>query len=233
MIASIGYAEHFLLGSASVRASSSSCSPSSSARRGPAKSRPHQSRSNSCRRRSTITPAQVLRAPIFWIMYLMFVMVAAGGLMDSRPDRADRQGLQDRGEPVSLLACQMAALTLAIRSTDLSTASARPFFGWVSDKIGREIHHVHRVSARAAMLLALSVCGHDPIGIRVCAAVVFFGVFGEIYSLFPVDQRRYVRREIRHHQQRHALHGEGNGGLAGAAGEHRADTIRAAGRPCS
>ena len=45
------------------------------------------------------------------------------------------------------------------------------------------------------------------------ATAVYFGVFGEIYSLFPGDQRRHLRRQIRHHQQRHVVHREGTASL--------------------
>jgi len=46
----------------------------------------------------------------------------------------------------------------------------------------------------------------------VLATAVYFGVFGEIYSCSP-RHRRYVRREIRNHQQRHVVHGEGTASL--------------------
>ena len=81
------------------------------------------------------------------------------------------------------------------------------------------------------MLLTLSAYGHNPI-VFVLATAVYFGVFGEIYSLFPATSGDTFGVEIRHHQQRHAVHRQGNGLAAGAAREHRGRAATA-GRRCS
>ena len=81
------------------------------------------------------------------------------------------------------------------------------------------------------MLLTLSVYGHIPI-VFVLATAVYFGVFGEIYSLFPATCGDTFGVEIRHHQQRHAVHRQGHGLAAGAAREHGRGRITA-GRRCS
>src|SRR6202023_73720 len=60
------------------------------------------------------TPPQVLRSPIFWLMYLVFVMVAAGGLMTAAQIAPIAHDFKIANEPVSLLGFQMAALTFAI-----------------------------------------------------------------------------------------------------------------------
>src|SRR6202034_1369284 len=60
----------------------------------------------------------------------------------------------------------------------------RPFFGWVSDNIGRENTMFIAFGTAALMLLLLSTYGHVPV-VFVLATAVYFGVFGEIYSLFP------------------------------------------------
>jgi len=54
----------------------------------------------------------------------------------------------------------------------------------VSDQIGREHTMFIAFGTGALMLLTLSVYGHIPI-VFVLATAVYFGVFGEIYSLFP------------------------------------------------
>ena len=88
------------------------------------------------------------------------------------------------GEPVGLLGFQMAALTFAISLDRIFDGFGRPFFGWVSDTIGREHTMFIAFGIAALMLLTLSVYGRIPI-VFVLATAVYFGVFGEIYSLFP------------------------------------------------
>jgi MFS transporter, OFA family, oxalate/formate antiporter len=130
------------------------------------------------------TPPQVLRAPIFWIMYLVFVMVASGGLMAAAQIAPIAHDFKIANEPVGLLGFQMAALTFAISLDRIFDGFGRPFFGWVSDNIGREHTMFIAFATAAAMLLTLSTYGHIPI-VFVLATAVYFGVFGEIYSLFP------------------------------------------------
>src|ERR1700684_966904 len=130
------------------------------------------------------TPPQVLRSPIFWVMYLVFVMVAAGGLMTAAQIAPIAHDFRIANEPVSLLGFQMAALTFAISLDRIFDGFGRPFFGWVSDTIGREHTMFIAFGTAALMLLTLSVYGRIPI-VFVLATAVYFGVFGEIYSLFP------------------------------------------------
>ena len=130
------------------------------------------------------TPPQVLRSPIFWVMYLVFVMVAAGGLMAAAQIAPIAHDFKIANEPVGLFGFQMAALTFAISLDRIFDGFGRPFFGWVSDTIGRENTMFIAFGTAAIMLLTLSVYGHIPI-VFVLATAVYFGVFGEIYSLFP------------------------------------------------
>jgi MFS transporter, OFA family, oxalate/formate antiporter len=130
------------------------------------------------------TPPQVLRSPIFWVMYLVFVMVAAGGLMAAAQIAPIAHDFGIADAPVGILGFQMAALTFAISLDRIFDGFGRPFFGWVSDTIGREHTMFIAFGTAALMLLTLSVYGHIPI-VFVLATAVYFGVFGEIYSLFP------------------------------------------------
>jgi OFA family oxalate/formate antiporter-like MFS transporter len=130
------------------------------------------------------TPPQVLRTPIFWVMYLVFVMVAAGGLMTAAQIAPIAHDFKIANSPVSLAGFQMAALTFAISLDRIFDGFGRPFFGWVSDTIGREHTMFIAFGTAALMLLTLSAYGHIPM-VFVLATAVYFGVFGEIYSLFP------------------------------------------------
>jgi OFA family oxalate/formate antiporter-like MFS transporter len=134
--------------------------------------------------RIDFTPPQVLRSPIFWVMYAVFVMVAAGGLMTAAQIAPIAKDFKIADTPVSLAGFQMAALTFAISLDRIFDGFGRPFFGWVSDTIGREHTMFIAFGTAAAMLLTLSAYGHIPV-VFVLATAVYFGVFGEIYSLFP------------------------------------------------
>jgi OFA family oxalate/formate antiporter-like MFS transporter len=134
--------------------------------------------------RIDFTPPQVLRSPIFWVMYLVFVMVAAGGLMTAAQIAPIAKDFKIANEPVGILGFQMAALTFAISLDRIFDGFGRPFFGWVSDHIGREHTMFIAFGTAALMILTLSVYGHIPI-VFVLATAVYFGVFGEFYSLFP------------------------------------------------
>jgi len=130
------------------------------------------------------SPKQVLASPIFWVMYLMFVMMAAGGLMATAQlgPIAKDFGLHD--SPVSILGLTLPALTFALTIDRVLNGLTRPFFGWVSDRIGRENTMFMAFAIEAVGIVALSKYGHDPVAFVVLTGIVFFA-WGEIYSLFP------------------------------------------------
>lgn len=129
-------------------------------------------------------PAQTISKPVFWLLYLMFVMVASGGLMAAAQIGPIAHDLGVADVPVNLLGLQAAALTLAISLDRIFDGFGRPLFGYVSDRIGRENTMFIAFGTAAAALLMLVYHGSNPL-VFVLATAVFFGVFGEIYSLFP------------------------------------------------
>src|SRR4029077_11107476 len=84
------------------------------------------------------TPLEVLASPIFWVMYAMFVLVGAGGLMATAQLAPIANDFHIAKVPVSLLGLTLAALTFALSIDRVLNGLTRPFFGWVSDRIGRE-----------------------------------------------------------------------------------------------
>src|SRR4051794_140604 len=130
------------------------------------------------------TPPEVLRAPIFWVMYLVFVMVASGGLMTAAQIAPIAHDFKIADTPVTLAGFQMAALTFAISLDRIFDGFGRPFFGYVSDNIGRENTMFIAFSIAALAVILLLSNGHNPI-VFILATALYFGVFGEIYSLFP------------------------------------------------
>ncbi|MEX3977594.1 oxalate/formate MFS antiporter [Paraburkholderia sp. EG287A] len=130
------------------------------------------------------SPREVVASPIFWVMYAMFVMMAAGGLMATAQlgPIAKDFGLHD--SPVSLLGLTLPALTFALTIDRVLNGLTRPFFGWVSDRIGRENTMFVAFGIEAIGIVLLSQYGHSPTAFVVLTGIVFFA-WGEIYSLFP------------------------------------------------
>jgi OFA family oxalate/formate antiporter-like MFS transporter len=130
------------------------------------------------------TPLEVLRSPVFWVMYMMFVLVGAGGLMATAQLAPIAGDFEIAKVPVSLLGLTLPALTFALSIDRVLNGLTRPFFGWVSDHIGRENTMFIAFALEALGIWALSQFGRDPVLFVILSGVVFFA-WGEIYSLFP------------------------------------------------
>jgi MFS transporter, OFA family, oxalate/formate antiporter len=130
------------------------------------------------------TPLQMAATPVFWIMYAMFVLVAAGGLMATAQLAPIAKDFQIADAPVSLLGLTLPALTFALSIDRVLNGVTRPFFGWVSDRLGRENTMFIAFFLEGAGILMLSRFGHDPVAFVLLTGLVFFA-WGEIYSLFP------------------------------------------------
>jgi MFS transporter, OFA family, oxalate/formate antiporter len=130
------------------------------------------------------TPVEMVSSPIFWVMYAMFVLVGAGGLMATAQLAPMANDFAVAKVPVSLVGITLPALTFALSIDRILNGVTRPFFGWVSDNIGRENTMFIAFGLEAVGIYALSALGHDPVMFVILSGVVFFA-WGEIYSLFP------------------------------------------------
>jgi OFA family oxalate/formate antiporter-like MFS transporter len=129
-------------------------------------------------------PSEVIREPIFWLMYLMFVLVGAGGLLvtaNLKPIAAD---WKIAALPVTLMGVTMTTVTFAATIDRVLNGLTRPFFGWVSDKIGRENTMFLAFGFEGIGIFMLYLWGHSPVAFVLLSGFVFFA-WGEIYSLFP------------------------------------------------
>jgi OFA family oxalate/formate antiporter-like MFS transporter len=129
-------------------------------------------------------PAEVLKAPVFWVMYLLFVLMAAGGLMATAQLAPIAKDFKVADVPVSILGLTLPALTFALSIDRVLNGITRPFFGWVSDSLGRENTMFIAFGLEAIGIIALARYGSDPFLFVVLSGLVFFA-WGEIYSLFP------------------------------------------------
>src|SRR6266704_2453848 len=134
--------------------------------------------------RRQFRPMEVLKQPTFWVMYVMFVLVGAGGLMATAQLAPIAKDFAIAEIPVSLVGITLPALTFALAIDRILNGITRPFFGWVSDNIGRELTMLIAFALEAIGIMALSIYGRDPVTFVLLTGLVFFA-WGEIYSLFP------------------------------------------------
>ncbi len=127
---------------------------------------------------------EAVRTPIFWLLYVMFVMVATGGLMATAQLGPMATDYKVSKLPVSLLGITLAALPFALSLDRIMNGLTRPFFGWVSDQIGRENTMFIAFGAEGLAIVLLLKLAHIPAMFVVLSGLVFFA-WGEIYSLFP------------------------------------------------
>jgi OFA family oxalate/formate antiporter-like MFS transporter len=130
------------------------------------------------------TPAEVLKSPVFYLMYLMYVLIAAGGLTMAASMAPIAKDFKIDKIPVDLFGVTMAALAFALSLNRIFDGVGRPFFGWLSDQIGRENTMALAFTIGAVALYTLSQSGTNPV-LFVLVTALYFGVYGEIFSLFP------------------------------------------------
>jgi OFA family oxalate/formate antiporter-like MFS transporter len=129
-------------------------------------------------------PAEVLKTPVFWVMYAMFVMVGSGGLMAIAQLAPIANDYKIASVPVSILGLTLPALTFALTIDRVLNGICRPFFGWVSDHIGRENTMFIAFFVEGVGIYALLYFANNPVLFVILSGMVFFA-WGEIYSLFP------------------------------------------------
>jgi OFA family oxalate/formate antiporter-like MFS transporter len=131
--------------------------------------------------KNSSTPGQMLKSPVFWILYAMFILVSASGLMVTA-----QIALIAKDYGVAQTVILFGATTLIVSGIidNLANGGARPFFGWVSDQIGREYTMAIAFTAGGLAYWLLGSAGTTPWTFVICAALIFF-TWGEIFSLFP------------------------------------------------
>ncbi|MBV8766395.1 MAG: oxalate/formate MFS antiporter [Hyphomicrobiales bacterium] len=127
------------------------------------------------------TPSEVLASPIFWLLYVMFVAISASGLTATAQIALIAKSYGVADIPIWL---GLSTLTAALLVDNVMNGLARPFFGWVSDIIGREYTMAIAFSIGGAAYWLLDLYGTSPLAFVVFAGLIFF-TWGEIFSLFP------------------------------------------------
>jgi OFA family oxalate/formate antiporter-like MFS transporter len=124
------------------------------------------------------TTMEVLRTPQFYVMYVAFMLMATGGLL------------------VTANAGPMAgswgfSITLAATLSPLANGAARVFWGWASDRLGRENTMIITFTLQALCLVAVATLGHVSSAWFVTTLVAVYLTWGQIFSLFPSTSADY------------------------------------------
>jgi OFA family oxalate/formate antiporter-like MFS transporter len=127
---------------------------------------------------------EVVKSPPFWVMYAMFVMVGVGGLMAQAQLGPMAKDFGIDSVPVAILGVTLPALTFALSLDRALNGLTRPFFGWVSDYIGRENTMFLAFLLEGLAVYSLLSFAHQPLLFVILSGLVFFA-WGEIYALFP------------------------------------------------
>ena len=130
------------------------------------------------------TPLEMLKSPIFYLLYVMFVMVSASGLMATAQIAPIAKDFGLANQDVNLVFITATVLSAALVVDNILNGLARPFFGWISDLIGRENTMAIVFTLGGLAYWGLGELGHTPYMFILMAGLVFF-TWGEIFSLFP------------------------------------------------
>lgn len=125
--------------------------------------------------RRSFSTLEMLRTPQFYFLYLMFVLMATGGLLVTA----------NAGPMARSWGLSAAALTLAATLSPIANGASRVFWGWASDRLGRENTMIFTFLAQAICLFLVVAVGQRSAGWFAFTLVLVYFTWGQIYSLFP------------------------------------------------
>lgn len=153
--------------------------------------------SKAARRQSPVdfTPKQMAKTKQFWVLYVMMTMVATGGLIATASIAPIANQFKIANLPVSLLFVTQAAVVWTLQMDRVLNGLTRPFFGYVSDHIGRENTMSLAFTLEALAIIGLIQSLSNPLLFVLFSGFTFFG-WGEIYSLFPATSGDFFGRKF-------------------------------------
>jgi OFA family oxalate/formate antiporter-like MFS transporter len=143
--------------------------------------------------RHHFTTAEMLRTPQFYFMYVMFVLMATGGLLVTA----------NAGPIARSWGYTPELLALAATLSPVANGGSRVFWGWASDRLGRESTMVLSFTLQAMCLLMVVMLGQQSSTWFVTSLVLVYFTWGQIYSLFPATSGDYFG--IRHATSNYAV----------------------------
>ncbi len=133
-------------------------------------------------------PAETLKSPVFWVMYVMFVLVSSGGLTAVAQLGPIAKDYHIANTPVTIFGITAVALTYALSLNNIMNGITRPLLGLISDRVGREVTMFGAFLVEGIGIFALMKFGTTPTSFVLLSGLVFFA-WGEIYSIFPATTR--------------------------------------------
>lgn len=130
------------------------------------------------------TPTEMLKSPAFYVMYVMFVLTATGGLILTAQIKPIAKVFSIADSHASLIGLSVLALPFALSMNRILNGISRPLFGWLSDRFGREQTMFAAFAIEGLAFFLFPKVGHSPAGFVLITGLVFLA-YGEIYSLFP------------------------------------------------
>ena len=127
-----------------------------------------------------VTTGAMLKTPLFWLMFVMMTMMSTSGLMVT----SQMAAFATEFGITKAMVWGLAALPLALTVDRFTNGLTRPFFGWVSDRIGRENTMALAFALEGIAMTLWLMTRSDPTLFVLLSGLVFFG-WGEIFSLFP------------------------------------------------
>jgi OFA family oxalate/formate antiporter-like MFS transporter len=127
-----------------------------------------------------LSPVEMLGTRIFWLMFAMMTMMSTTGLMVTSQMGAFTRDFGMAGA----LVFGMPLLPLALSLDRVTNGATRPFFGWISDRFGRENTMLIAFALEGTAMTLWLLTRDSPVLFVLLSGLVFFG-WGEIFSLFP------------------------------------------------
>jgi len=131
-----------------------------------------------------LKPAQVIRTPVFWLTYLVYLLIAFGGMVMTAQLGPIARDFGLENHMLAIFGMSAPVLTLAVSIDNFANGITRPIAGLLSDFIGRENMMLLMFSLEAVALLGMATVGRNPYGFLVFAALTFL-FWGEIFVIFP------------------------------------------------
>jgi oxalate/formate antiporter len=127
-----------------------------------------------------LRPGEMVATPLFWLMFVMMAMMSTTGLMVT-----SQMGAFTRDFGIAnVLLLGVPVLPLALSLDRITNGATRPFFGWLSDRFGRENTMLIAFALEGTAMTMWLLTRENPTLFVLLSGLVFFG-WGEIFSLFP------------------------------------------------
>ena len=133
--------------------------------------------------RRDYTLLEAAQTPVFYTLFVMFILTVTGGLMAVAQLGPMAQDLGVKDTNVNLYFFALAALPFALLLDRIMNGISRPLFGWISDHIGRENTMCIAFLLEGLGIVALATFGSNPWAFVFLSGMVFLA-WGEVYSLF-------------------------------------------------